>query len=892
MSFTVHGTKGPTGGATDGMYFENQARSRYFHEGGEPPGRWHGLGAKALGLVGTIHVDPFRNLLAGLKPDGSGPLVQVQKTSKADRRSRASALELTASADKTFSAMWAVSDEHVRQIMSDCFDKAAVETLSTLERMLPLARRGKGGQQHEVAKLIFAMYDHCTSRAEKPEPQYHRHILVINACQRGDSTWSCVDSRLLARWVRTSGPMFRVALAQKLRERLGCDLYRPRLATGKLATTWSIRGVPMKLCDYWSTRSAEIRNLLAGPNGKFLSTIRGLSSAHAREQANLQTRGRKQLTPPRKELFETWRQTAVELGINLEDVAKLVKPYRQETVETAYAKGLSHALRELTEQHAHFSARELIQKVCEALQTTAIGLERLLAWVERDLAQHKDIVRLKPLCNEDRFTTGEMWRLEEKLLAAADRLKKTTGPVVESSTITDVIRARKTISADQSKAVRELLENSSRFKILTGVAGAGKTFVLDTIRSGYVRAGYNVIGAALAGVAAEELQKSAKIPARTVASLLYHADQSNPAQLRDRVIHDAKQLVRAALGKPTARYEGIKIDSKTVIVLDEIGMLDTRSLYRLVRIAERQGATIVLVGDHKQLPPIEAGGPLGYLLKKHGHAFLAENRRQRDAADRKAVADLRNGRVEQSLESYAARGRLTVAKDRAAAVERLVKTWAAEGGKKKPQQHVIFTETRAEADVINRLCQRERLKALRINPLARVRVNGQSLHIGDRVIFRQKMSQYGIQNGYLGKVVRINPTVGSMGTITIKLDNPIPTVSRFAKKIDMLTIPVRELRDDRISLAYASTTHSSQGRTVENSYLLMGSRLTSREITYVQATRARHKTHMFTDELHAGKQLKDLARSLKSKPKDLAHDIGLTSTQDRTLRLQIERDRT
>ena len=889
-SYSVLGAKGKGGGsAADGSYYVSLTSESYYTDGGEPPGKWFGQGAKALGLVGKVDGTPLRNLLAAMSPDGKTELLKIQKSKDGSRRDRAPGFDITFSVPKSVSVAFALSNDETRKIIRESIDRATLKVLSFVESTLPLARRGKGGMQQEHAKLVAALFDHTTSRAG--EPQLHRHCVIVNLCQRQDTAWRTVNSNLLAKWVRTLGPAFRLELGRELREKLSYEVYRPVLENGKRSTSFEIRGIPQKLCDLWSSRRHQLQELLAGTGS---GSFHGMASAQARERATLLSRQGKEKTLPLRELLDGWRKTALGLGINFDDIARLVRPFQTQNVEAAYRRAWSAALKEITTQHAHFSARELIQKMCEALQSTAIGLDQLLAWVNRDLAQHKEIVQLKQLDNEDRFTTREMWHLEKKLLAAAERLKKATGPTLDPHSIDLVIGRRKTISKDQEKAVRELLGSSSRLSIFSGVAGSGKTYVLDAVRSGLNLAGWRTIGGALAGVAAEELQTAAKIRSRTVASYLWHLDKSDTAKVRDRAIHEVKQIIRAALGKPTAKFNGVKIDSKTAIVIDEAGMLDTRSLYRLMRIVEKKGAALILVGDDKQLPPIEAGGPFSFLLKKHGHSFLAENRRQHNPADRKAVGQLREGKgIAEALKSYAQRGCLTVAKDKSMAVSQLVKTWAASGGKKRPQEHVIFTETRAEADVINRLCQRERAKALKINPLTRVRVNGQSFHIGDRVIFKERLAQYSIENGYRGKVVRMNPTVGLLGTITIKLDKPLPKRTIFSKTVDTITIPVRELRDGRISLGYASTTHSGQGQTVKNSYLLLGGVMTVHELAYVQATRAKQKTQIFTDELHAGEDLKDLARAIeKTKAKELAHQVGLKNQdQEQALRLQIERDR-
>src|SRR5690606_2870115 len=85
------------------------------------------------------------------------------------------------------------------------------------------------------------------------------------------------------------------------------------------------------------------------------------------------------------------------------------------------------------------------------------------------------------------------------------------------------------------------------------------------------------------------------------------------------------------------------LTDRTVVVCDEAAMVGTRDLARLVDLTDRAGAKLVLVGDPKQLPPIEAGGLYPALRIRLGASELVQNRRQRDPDERRVAADLRAG---------------------------------------------------------------------------------------------------------------------------------------------------------------------------------------------------------------------------------------------------------
>ena len=95
----------PMHGAGQGNYYLGLAREDYYLSGGEPPGLWHGEGASRLGLSGVVEPEKFRNLLNGFSPDRLHPLAQ-----NAGRNDRQSGWDLTFSAPKSVSVLWALSD--------------------------------------------------------------------------------------------------------------------------------------------------------------------------------------------------------------------------------------------------------------------------------------------------------------------------------------------------------------------------------------------------------------------------------------------------------------------------------------------------------------------------------------------------------------------------------------------------------------------------------------------------------------------------------------------------------------------------------------------------------------------------------------------------------------
>jgi ATP-dependent exoDNAse (exonuclease V) alpha subunit len=81
-------------------------------------------------------------------------------------------------------------------------------------------------------------------------------------------------------------------------------------------------------------------------------------------------------------------------------------------------------------------------------------------------------------------------------------------------------------------------------------------------------------------------------------------------------------------------------------------MVSHRQMVGLLEIANRSGlAKLVLVGDIKQIDPVEAGRPFALLQRQQAPTeILSENRRQRDPELRDAVATLKSGDVRGALD--------------------------------------------------------------------------------------------------------------------------------------------------------------------------------------------------------------------------------------------------
>ena len=653
--------------------------------------------------------------------------------------------------------------------------------------------------------------------------------------------------------------MFRATLAKSLRNDLGLELTRPTDNLGNDKSWFEIKGVPADLCRAWSSRRAEIEKIVNRDGGEL-----GTSSAQARSAANLSTRTSKKILPSLSELNREWAEEAKQYGFTPEAVASLQGTPKTHDLAKAFRDALKDSVKLLTDSEAHFTFLDLLRQVTERLQHIGLSAGELVERLDKSLNQSQTLLTLAGEGADRRLTTKAMWDLEKDFLKNVDTLREMKGARVNPQKLQKVLRDRSGLSFDQIDAVRDLTSSKESIRVLHGIAGAGKSHTLEAVREAFNKAGYQVKGGALSAVAKEELEKQSKIESRTVTSYLWHLDRSLLRKVVDRIAHDLRQIIRAAANKQTFKYNPVRLTKKTVLVIDEAGMLDTKSINRLLKLAIKARTTVVLVGDDSQLQPINAGGPFHHLVKTLKAATLTQNWRQKDGADRQAVQDVREGRAAQALKSYQQRDRVTVATTKQDAARKLVEKWRESGGVERPREHVIFTQTRLEAKEVNRLCQQERLKkAGRLNP-SYLQHHEEKFFVGDRVLFLKADRTRGIENGYRGTVTSLNRLTK---TLRVQLDDPKPG------KCSVVQIPLRSVDADAITLGNASTTHKNQGTSVEHAYVLLGGGMSDRNMAYTQLTRGKESTHLFVDELSAGPNLEQLAKTIsKERTKTMAHE--------------------
>ncbi|MGE3424714.1 MAG: MobF family relaxase [Dehalococcoidia bacterium] len=809
--------------ASAGYYSGLVGTAGYYLEGGEPPGVWLGRGAAELGLTGTVSPRDLAACFDGLDPrDESRSLVQRQ--TYRDGRTRQGGWDLTFSAPKSVSTLWSqlTDPEARRRIQAAHF--AAVKTAAHyLEENAAFTRRGKGGAGLERAGLVLAAFEHGTSRLE--DPQLHTHLLVLNLALRKDGSWGTLRSRDLFWHQMVGGAIYRNELARHL-EGLG-------YSTERTENGFELKGVLKELMEEFSKRSQQIREAMEKA---------GAEGARAAEAFALATRTQKGHVA-RNDLFSAWKAVGERFGFDPETLP--VTHARTRTTQEL-TRMTERALGQVSEKESHFPERALLRRTLELVEGRGFRLDEVLDSVRR--VEHGPAARsLGVEGGYERFTTEELYRCEERMLELARASRGENDHPVAPEHLRRVLERYPSLGHEQREALEQVTRGPGSVQCVIGMAGTGKTTLFRAAREAWESEGFEVRGAAISARAKEELAAGTGIESSTIAKLLLDQgkarDWDGPEEKRPR-----------ALG------------ANTVLVVDESGMVDTRAMERILREARNAGSKVVLVGDPDQLQSVDAGAPFRTITETVGAKELTEIRRQREEWARDAVHLFANGDAQGALSLYAEHGCLEVAPTRAKAITALLDSWEKERSDDL-KESLILAGTKAEVRAINGQVQERRLELGELDEKVCCFKGEERFFGGDRVLFTKNHRGVGVVNGDFGTIESFD-TVGGRSFLTLRLDRTVNSGSEPLRvTVDPVAVP-------DFQLGYSGTTHKAQGATVDRAWVLAGGSMQDRELTYVQASRAREQTKIFATEAAVGEDLSELCWEMsRSRQKEIAHRV-------------------
>lgn len=487
-----------------------------------------------------------------------------------------------------------------------------------------------------------------------------------------------------------------------------------------------------------------------------------------------------------------------------------------------------HALDTITRQQATFTTRDLAVFAFRHSD----GKEQFDQVMGAVRASPELVALGRDGRDQERFTSRDMIAVEARLERAGDELAGRAGHGVADRQRDAAIGAAEgrglVLSGEQRDAFDHVTGDAGLASVV-GYAGSGKSAMLGVAREAWEGQGYTVRGAALSGIAAENLEGGSGIQSRTIASLEHAWGQG-----------------REQLGP------------RDVLVVDEAGMIGSRQMERVFAHARDAGAKVVMVGDPEQLQAIEAGAAFRSVTERHGAAEITEIRRQREDWQRDATRALATGRTGEAIHAYDGKGMVHAADTRLAARGELVDGWDRARQAEPGKSRVILTHTNAEVRELNEEA-RGRLRAsgdLGPDVTFSADRGARQFARGDRLMFLRNERSLGVKNGTLGTIEQV-----SSEGMTVRLDGGAQVAF--------------EAKDyAAVDHGYAATFHKAQGVTVTSAHVLATPGM-DRHSAYVGLSRHREamQLHYGHDDFADQRQL---VRALsRDRGKDMAGDYAV-----------------
>lgn len=872
-----------------------------------PPPFWACKGAALLGLDALAEAEQVERLARGFHPVTGVALV------KGAGNTHVMGLDLTFSAPKDFSAVFAGADDATKEALIECLQESARAALGYAESA-SVSRHGHGGLAKQVIDAgVAACYTHFASRAL--DPQLHVHAFLFNAGKRRFSEeWSAVEQRPMFDRKMATGILFRAELASRLAG-LGFGI----VPTGPY---FAIQGISEEQREALSSRSREIAEYLQE------NAVEGLDAA-SRDIAALNTRNSKS-EPPLPTLLCQFEKQAAKLGITPQAVSAMRMAGPPPPFTLDHAKLLDEILADKSCATAH-QALELICEKAMGQWSAARCLQELDAFLQCEQVARLGYTEMLSEVFTSKATQALEETISQRVAAGKDSRKhrlRSAAIDAHFDQLESELRKKLGVGvslSQQRQAALHIASDTGDHAFVEGWAGTGKTTMLKALGEAYKAAGFTLQGCCQSAAASQNLARETGIPSRTIASLLLSLQEGKTA-----------------------------LTQKSIVILDEAGMVGSREFDILQGEATKAGAKLVCVGDPKQLQPIEAGGIFRSLMDLHGKAEISTIQRQRtdfaplfdwlakqatrpnspikpehvdalrlvpEDARHQAVSDLcqaspktakaferwqarfdyswlrqavehfAKGEAVQALDLLEAKKRLKLLPSADQAMQALVEAW--DEDKTSLDRKAMVAATRLEVTSLN--AKARGLLVERGQVADALGIDAEIIHRdestdekrfapGDRVVFTKNDRMLGVANGVAGSIVSVShdPFEPSM---VVALDDP----NHRGEKL--VEVPMSFGRFDH---AYCLTNHKSQGRTFDAAYVLANPSMADREWTYVAASRSRFATTIFANvaalglaktDGHAGSQPK---ASRQQAIDALASRMSRTGAKGTTLDYQKE----
>lgn len=782
-------------------------------------GVWRvGSGLAALGLSATssFDADATTRLAEGFHAQSGMPLC---RNAGADHRQ---GWDITIDDPKEFSLIHAFGDDAAKRDYYEARQAAWRVVVSEIEL---LARPKFAGLEGPV-EIAMEIFEHDDSRSGDPHKHGHGFLFNVGVLPNG-KTCAIDVSRIMASKAYL-GQVYQSELARQFAMRGRAVAFEDRESTDtKTKTRYAVATIPDIATPEQIAGFSERAAAIAGS----LDASGAAKTVKAKNAAALKTRDDKKLT--HEEMREMWDAKAKALGLDVEQLhlalgapsaVKLDRDERHARVISEIAELSQKAIDGtglLTEPEIAFAAaRALRGEPLKIIKDAATLIQQTLVRVE---ANHLGQV----------FTTKECLALEKRMKEQFKQMAQTAPAperaidqaAVDAASILWEAKTGHKLTGEQRAAASHIVCGPSMLANIEGEAGTGKSTLMEVAAAAWKANGMRVIGAAPTGKAAEALAMS---------------------------LGEAETCARLLIDIKNGR---LSFDAKTVLVIDECGMLASPTYAKLVNHATAAGAKLVCVGDRSQLAAIGMRGGFHASIEAAGMASITENRRQMKAvAVGGAIGKLfRQGKAAEALDLIDKEGRLTVAATESGIIARLAEKWIADSS--EPMEKMVLAELVETVGELNAAIRDARKQAGQIGEGREVVLEtkdgaqfSQELAEGDKILFLQNAGKKsGVidlahgqaacpKNGMAAIIEEIRQTREDSHLMTVRTED--------GRRFQFETADYA-----CFALGYAHSFHKSQGSTATNVYAVAeGTQVADLGLAYVGATRHKNDCHMFVTE--------------------------------------------
>jgi conjugative relaxase-like TrwC/TraI family protein len=644
------------------------AEQNYWKQADTIQGEWHGKLADKFGLAGAVGAEEFTRLSEGQNPTTGEQLVRHRKVHeyKTEDGKTVAPVEHRAGWDATFSAPKSVSltalvgsDERVREAHREAVNVA----LNELERYTQ-ARIGGNRPAEMTGQFVAATFEHDTARPVDgyAAPQLHTHAVIFNMTERENGQMRALQERSFFASQSYATAVYQSELMYRLRG-LGYEI-----EPGKSGAP-EIKGYSQEYLDASSPRRQQIEEALAHS---------GFSGPEAAQIAAHNTRDKKAVLSP-DEVLAAHRQIAAEFGNQADrvvaearerSIGQMQKPVAEERQKQAHS-ALTFARDRGFEREAVQDERALFVDAMRRGMGETTYPEVRASFETRIASGEFQLVPGEKHDSARRFTTAHMVQAENEIVQTVLDGQGRAPQLMSIQQAIPLSEANPQLNRAQRNAIEKVLTSNDRIQGLQGVAGAGKTTTLASIRRGAEQNGYTVEGFAPTSRAARQL-RHAGIEADTLQGFLARSRNA---------------------GDPTAKH---------LYMVDESSLASTQQMRDFLGKIGAQDK-VLLIGDIRQHQGVEAGKPFEQLQQAGMQtAQLDQIVRQKDPELLKAVEHLSKNETAMGVQMLQQQGRVTEIVDPQQRIEAIAKNYAA-----RPENTIIVSPDNASRRAINQAVRQE-----------------------------------------------------------------------------------------------------------------------------------------------------------------------------------------